>query len=120
MFKSNKNKVFLWHIFLDYLGLYGVVQYINFQFAHFDQSTLSQTFAGGLWMQFSPDGQRFVIGDTNAGLHIWEFEQMQPLITIQGEQGWMKAAAWSPDGKTLVLIAALGIYNCRLLHLAAA
>ncbi|TVP63375.1 MAG: NACHT domain-containing protein [Nodularia sp. (in: Bacteria)] len=77
------------------------LQHINFQFAHFDQSTFSQTFGGGLWMQFSPDGRRFAIGDTNAGLHIWEFEQMQPLITIQGEQGWVIAAAWSPDGKTI-------------------
>lgn len=78
------------------------LQHTNFQAAHFAQSTFTQIFAGGVWARFSPDGQQFALGDTNGGLHIWQFNEMQPLITIQTDQGWVMAVDWSPDGATLV------------------
>ncbi|MBD1857660.1 MULTISPECIES: WD40 repeat domain-containing protein [Leptolyngbya] len=87
---------------LRYADLQGAtLQDINFQLTHFSQSTFTQTFAGGVWVQFSPDGQRFAIGDTNGCLHFWQFQEMQPLFTVQAHQSWILAAAWHPNGTTL-------------------
>ncbi|MEX0270655.1 NB-ARC domain-containing protein [Leptolyngbyaceae cyanobacterium UHCC 1019] len=77
------------------------LQQINFQAAHFAQSSFTQIFAGGVWVRFSPDGQRFAIGDTNGKVHIWHFQTMQPLLTIHAHQAWIWAAAWHPDGTTI-------------------
>ncbi|MBW4642282.1 MAG: NACHT domain-containing protein [Goleter apudmare HA4340-LM2] len=74
---------------------------INFQFAHFAQSTFTQVFTSGMWGKFSPDGQHFAVGDTKGELHIWQLEGMQPLISIQAHQGWVLGADWHPDGTML-------------------
>ncbi|MCY6492181.1 eIF2A-related protein [Leptolyngbya sp. GGD] len=90
------------HLAIRHADLQGTtLQNVNFQFAHFDQSTFTQTFAGGVWVRFSPDGQHFAIGDTKGGLHIWQFQTMQPLLTIQAHQSWILAAAWHPDSTRL-------------------
>ncbi len=90
------------HLTIRHAELQGAtLQRVDFQSAQFLESTFTQTFASGMWIGFSPDGQRFAVGDTNAGLHIWEFEPLQPLKTIQGEQGWVMAAAWHPNGVIL-------------------
>lgn len=77
------------------------LQRVNFQAAYFMESTFTQTFTGGVGLAVSPNGQRFAFGDTNAGLHIWQFEPMQPQITVRGKYGWVIALAWHPDGTTL-------------------
>ncbi|MBD2194818.1 MULTISPECIES: WD40 domain-containing protein [Calothrix] len=74
---------------------------VNFQFAHFAQSTFTQLFAGGVSAKFSPDGQQFAVGDTKGELHILQVEGMQPLISIQVHQGWIMGADWHPDGTML-------------------
>lgn len=79
----------------------GTLQQVKFQAAQFVETTFTQTFAGGVWVGFSPDGQHFAVGDANASLHIWQFEPMQLLRTIKGDHNWVMAAAWHPDGKTL-------------------
>ncbi|MEG4026688.1 MULTISPECIES: WD40 domain-containing protein [unclassified Microcoleus] len=84
----------------DFRG--ATLQQINFQSADFAQSLFTQLFTGGAWVKFSPDGRHFAIGDTNGGLHIWQFKQMQPLMTIQAGRGWIKAGDWSVDGTTIV------------------
>ncbi|MBD2357420.1 NACHT domain-containing protein [Tolypothrix sp. FACHB-123] len=76
---------------------------VNFQFAHFAQSTFTQLFAGGVSAKFSPNGQHFAVGDTKGELHILQVEGMQPLISIQAHQGWIMAADWHPDGTMLAI-----------------
>ncbi|MBD2485847.1 NB-ARC domain-containing protein [Planktothrix sp. FACHB-1365] len=87
----------------DFRG--ATLQDINFQSAHFAQSLFTQLFTGGAWVKFSPDGRRFAIGDTNGGLHIWQFKPMQLLMTIQAGRGWIKAGDWSIDGTMIVCCA---------------
>ncbi|OUL36300.1 NB-ARC domain-containing protein [Nostoc sp. 106C] len=91
------------HTTIRYADFQGAtLQYINFQAAHFTQCIFTQIFTGGVWVGFSRDGQRFAFGDTNGGLHIWQLNEIQPLIAIPGHQGWVMAADWHPDGTTLV------------------
>jgi WD40 repeat protein len=75
---------------------------VNFQAAQFVQSSFTQVFAGAVGGAFSPDGQRFAVGDTNGGLHIFQFAEMQPLLTIQGGKGWVMGIAWHPAGRWVV------------------
>ncbi|WP_413167784.1 NB-ARC domain-containing protein [Capilliphycus salinus ALCB114379] len=91
------------HLTIRHADLQGAtLQRVNFQSAQFVESTFTETFAGGMWVGFSPDGQRFAIGDSNGGLHLWQFEPMQPLAAIRGEQqNWLMAAAWHPNGTNL-------------------
>jgi WD40 repeat protein len=77
------------------------LQQINFQSAHFAQSTFTQVFGGGVWVRFSPDGRLFAVGDINGGLHIWQFDQLQSLLTIKANQGWVMGADWHPDGTAI-------------------
>ncbi|MGB3312465.1 MAG: NB-ARC domain-containing protein [Nodosilinea sp.] len=77
------------------------LQRADFRSAKFLETTFTQAFAGGLWIDFDPHGQQFAFGDTNGGLHIWQFETLQPLISIKGNQGWVMGAAWHPSGTTL-------------------
>lgn len=90
------------HLTIRQADLQGAtLQNVNFQAAHFAQSTFTRTFAGGVWVRFSPDGKRFAIGDTAGKLHFWKFQEMQPLLTIQAHQSWILAAAWHPNGTIL-------------------
>jgi WD40 repeat protein len=95
------------HLTIRHGNLQGTtLQRVNFESAHFAQSTFTQTFTGGVWVKFSPDGQRFAIGDTSGKLHIWQIQAMQiqamqPLLIIQAHQAWILAAAWHPDGTTI-------------------
>ncbi|MGH1392603.1 MAG: eIF2A-related protein [Trichormus sp.] len=74
---------------------------VNFQFAHFAESTFTQVFTSGMSGKFSPDGQHFAVGDTKGELHIWQLEGIQPLMSIQAHQGWVLGADWHPDGTML-------------------
>ncbi|BAY61373.1 WD-40 repeat protein [Calothrix brevissima NIES-22] len=74
---------------------------VNFQFAHFAESTFTQVFTSGMSGKFSPDGQQFAVGDTKGELHIWQLSGMQPLMSIQVHQGWVMGADWHPDGTML-------------------
>jgi WD40 repeat protein len=88
------------HLKIRHAHLQGVVlNQVNFQAAQFVQSTFTQVFAGAVGGAFSPDGQRFSVGDTNGGLHIFQFAEMQPLLTIQGGRGWVMGIAWHPEGR---------------------
>lgn len=90
------------HLKIRHAHLQGVMLHqVNFQSAHLIQSSFTQVFAGAVGGQFSPDGQRFAVGDTNGGLHLFQFAEMHPLLTIQGGRGWVMGIAWHPNGRWL-------------------
>ncbi|MFN6515196.1 MAG: NB-ARC domain-containing protein [Nostoc sp. CreGUA01] len=91
------------HLKIRHADFRGVtLKNVNFQFAHFAESTFTQVFTSGMWGKFSPDGQHFAVGDTKGELHIWQLSGMQPLMSIQAHEGWVLGADWHPDGTMLV------------------
>ncbi|MFQ4140198.1 NB-ARC domain-containing protein [Nodosilinea sp. PGN35] len=104
------------HLTIRHAALQGAtLQQVNFQAVRFVETTFTQTFAGGVWVGFNPDGQYFAVGDANASLHIWQLEPMQPLRAIKGNHNWVMAAAWHPDGKTLAcsINQVIKLFNAR-------
>jgi WD40 repeat protein len=90
------------HLTIRHANLQGAtLQQINFQSADFAQSTFTQVFGGGVWVRFSPNGRLFAVGDINGGLHIWQLDQLQSLLTIKANQGWVMGADWHPDGTAI-------------------
>ncbi len=55
---------------------------------------------------FSPDGRRLVSGGEDGKLIVWDFDERQPLATLQDQDGWVSAVAFSPDGRQLASMGA--------------
>jgi WD40 repeat protein len=52
-------------------------------------------------VDFSPDADLLVTGDTNHEVHIWDIKRCQERATLRGHDSWVDAVRFSPDGKTI-------------------
>jgi len=55
-------------------------------------------------IQFSPDGELLVTGDRNGGVHVWEAETGNEVMTLSGHNKAISSIDWRTDGR-LVLTA---------------
>ncbi len=53
-------------------------------------------------LQFSPDGNFLVTGDRNGGVHAWEAETGNEVLTLGGHKKSITAIEWRVDGKIVL------------------
>ena len=53
-------------------------------------------------LQFSPDGMSLVTGDRNGGVHVWESETGNELLTLSGHKDAITAVDWRLDGRLVM------------------
>jgi WD40 repeat protein len=51
---------------------------------------------------FSPDGQRIATGSDSQELGVWDVASCAQLQSLNGPSGFVKAVAYTPDGKTIL------------------
>jgi WD40 repeat protein len=61
----------------------------------------AETLSSVMSISFSPDGSLLAICDLDVKLCLWRVADGQPVLTLQGHDGWIWAIAFSPDGKML-------------------
>jgi WD40 repeat protein/transcriptional regulator with XRE-family HTH domain len=87
----------LWQADLRQVNLAGV----NLQNANMSRAAFAETLNNVLTVAFSPDGTILATGDIDGKIHFWSAVNGQPLMTLQGHQGWVWHLAFSPDGEML-------------------
>jgi len=53
---------------------------------------------------FNADGRRVLSGSRDETLQLWDVSDGQCLSTFEGRRGWVRQAAFSPDGLTAVSV----------------
>ncbi|MBI4779690.1 MAG: NACHT domain-containing protein [Oscillatoriophycideae cyanobacterium NC_groundwater_1537_Pr4_S-0.65um_50_18] len=91
------SKLTVWQADLRQVNLVGV----NFRNADLATSVFAETLSSVMSVSFNPDGSLLAIGDLDGKLCLWRVADGQPVLTVQGHEGWIWAIAFSPDGKTL-------------------
>jgi len=69
---------------------------VNFANACFVNSVFKQPFGAILFVTFSPDGQQVATGDANGNIYLWRVSDSQPLLRLQGHQGWVRSVRFYP------------------------
>ncbi|HEV3167485.1 MAG TPA: hypothetical protein VGZ22_25985 [Isosphaeraceae bacterium] len=64
-------------------------------------SVLNITKPGSNYAEISPDGSILATGTIGGEVAFWDIASGQPRGTFQGLNAWVRAVAFSPDGKTL-------------------
>lgn len=72
----------------------------------------------GAWsppVVFSADGRRLAFGDSKLSrserehfVRVWDVEGGREIAVLRGHEGWIRAMAWSPDGRRLATASADG------------
>lgn len=52
-------------------------------------------------VSLNPEGTLLATGDLDGKICLWRVSDGQPVLTLQGQGGWIWAVTFSPDGKTL-------------------
>lgn len=73
----------------------------NFAQADLARSVFKDTFSQVLAIAFSPDGQLLAASDVSYEIHLWRVSDAQPVLTLQAQDGWCWAVAFSPNNQTL-------------------
>lgn len=87
----------VWQADLRQVNLVGV----HFRNADLATSVFAETLSRVMSVSFNPDGSLLAIGDLDGKLCLWRVADGQPVLTLQGHDGWIWAIAFSPDSKTL-------------------
>ncbi|GAB4370895.1 MAG: NB-ARC domain-containing protein [Elainellaceae cyanobacterium] len=87
----------VWQADLRQVNLAGV----NFQDADLERSVFSEALSSVVSLTFNPNGDLLATGDVEGKIRLWQLAENRQLITLQGQEGWMWAVNFSPDGKTL-------------------
>ncbi len=78
---------------------------VNFSHCNFVDSVFNQKFLIVLSVAFCPkkDSNILATGDANGEIYLWEIVngQKQPISIYRGHKNWIRAVAFSPDGKWL-------------------
>jgi WD40 repeat protein len=85
------------HAYLQKVDLHRV----NFAWADFVTSTLTQTFGCVLSVAFSPDGKLLATGDVGNNVSFWQVANSQPLLTCKGHEDWVRSVVFSHNGHML-------------------
>jgi hypothetical protein len=91
------SNLLVWQAYLQGLNLAGVKP-TNINLA---ESVFTQSFGAIFAVDFSPDGNLFVIGGTNGEISLWRVADSHPLSVWKGHVKQVQSVAWSPDGTLL-------------------
>ncbi|MBW4485746.1 MAG: hypothetical protein KME14_24720 [Tildeniella torsiva UHER 1998/13D] len=87
----------IWQAYLQDSTLH----HANFAQADLARSVFKDTFSQVLAIAFSPDGQLLAASDVSYEIHLWRVSDAQPVLTLQAQDGWCWAVAFSPNNQTL-------------------
>jgi len=87
----------VWQADLRQVNLAGV----NFRNADLATSVFAETLSSVMSVSLNPEGSLLATGDLDGKLCLWRVVDGQPILTLQGHDGWIWAVTFSPDGKTL-------------------
>jgi WD40 repeat protein len=100
------SNLLVWQAYLQGLNLAGVKPTsINLA-----ESVFTQSFGAIFAVDFSPDGNLFVIGGTNGEISLWRIADRHPLSVWKGHVKQVQSVAWSPGGTML----ATGSADCTI------
>jgi WD40 repeat protein len=83
---------------------------VNFAHSEFVKSTFTQTFGSILSVAISPDDRLLAATGANEDIHLWQFSDGQPFLTLKGHTNWVLSVVFSPDGQLL----ASGGEDCQI------
>ncbi len=90
----------LWEVNLATRPLYQV----DLSGADLSRTVFAHAFGGVVCVKFSPDASRFATGHQNGGVSVWDSDQGQLLLSLNGHQSWIWAVDWSPDGNAVLSV----------------
>jgi WD40 repeat protein len=77
------------------------LQNVNFRHSNFFNTAFTQSFGDIFTVAFSPDGLLLAAGEMNGQIHVWNLENNQPTLTLQGHVGRVRSVQFS--SKSLIL-----------------
>lgn len=86
------------------VGTSSTVRVLNLETNQEAQTFTLPNDSQALWVEFTPDGQKLVVGG-NPNAYLFDLASQQLLITFAGNPTWLTALRLSPDGKVLVTAA---------------
>lgn len=94
----NLSNTFIQEAYLQNIALCAV----NFTKAEFKNTIFMEIFGVVLSMAFSPDEKLLVVGTNNWGIHLWNLETRQPIMSFQGHTNWVRQLLFTADGTHLI------------------
>lgn len=76
------------------------LQQTNFTNCNFKTTVFTQTLGSLLIAKFSPEGKLFATAIEN-NIYLWEVDNIQQLLKLDGHTAWVRAIAFHPNGKVL-------------------
>ncbi|MBE9213908.1 pentapeptide repeat-containing protein [Plectonema cf. radiosum LEGE 06105] len=76
------------------------LQQTNFANCNLQKSVFTQTLGSILAAKFSPTGNLFATAIENQ-IYLWDVDNIRQLHQLEGHTGWVRAIAFTPDGKIL-------------------
>ena len=87
----------IWQADLKNIELHNV----NFTQAHFHKSDFASTIFGIHCIAINSTGELLATGETCNEIHVWQLNDNQQLMTLQGHTDWVQSVVFSPDNQTL-------------------
>ena len=73
----------------------------NFSYATLTGSTFPKIFGSVFTLAYSPDRKILAVAGASCVIDLWHEGEGSPYLTLKGHVEWIRALAFSPDGKTL-------------------
>ena len=98
----------LWQAYLQGANLHRV----NFSGANLSSSRFTNAVTNSVWVEFSPDGTCLATSDANGSIRLWNPNNGQEILSLNGHLSWTWAVRFSPKGD--LLASCSGDYTIRL------